>query len=150
MTLDNTTVYNILFSWSELSHICRTGRYHHYFKFEEIDRLINGQPMHCGMAFGVVESGLWPCLPRGQPCYFVRTNGYTDEDLTLDDEEIDQASNTFGRIIIKVQGGKLGGEIQQRSDSFSIVVDGTTSCKKVVHKHNISHVTKNEIPSLTH
>ena len=58
-----------------------------------------------------------------------------------------QALEKSGRIVVTVQRGSTGGKIRQRFGERSGIdlfdnVDDMTSCKEIVYKHNISHVTK--------
>lgn len=75
----------------------------------------------------------------------MKTNNRTDEDVSLGDKEIAQAVDEAGRIVVKMWRGRFGGKLRDSSEprAFDPLddVDDTKSCKEVVYKHNVSHVT---------
>jgi hypothetical protein len=75
-----------------------------------------------------------------------RADDSTDENVSLGDKQIAQAIDESGRIVVKLWRGKFGGKMKDssREQLFDRLddVDDMASCKEVVHKHNISHVTK--------
>ena len=60
-------------------------------------------------------------------------------------KQIAQAVDEAGRIVAKFRRGRFGGKIRESSEprAFDPLdnVDDTASCKEVVCKHNVSHVT---------
>lgn len=77
--------------------------------------------------------------------YYSQTNICTDDDVTLGDKEIAQAVDEAGRIVVKLRRGRFGGKARESSEprAFDPLddVDDTKTCKEVVYKHNVSHVT---------
>jgi hypothetical protein len=82
-------------------------------------------------------------LPGLNHCW--RTENSTDEDYSLGDKEIAQAVDEAGRIVVKIWRGKFGGKLRESDEPRAFDppddVDDMKSCKEVVYKHNISHVT---------
>jgi len=50
-----------------------------------------------------------------------------------------------GRIVVKIRRGRFGGKLKESSEprAFDLLddVDDLKSCKEVVYKHNVSHMT---------
>jgi hypothetical protein len=91
---------------------------------------------HARVRFVLLLPGLNHCL---------RTDNFTDEDVSLGDKEIAQAVDEAGRIVVIIRRGKFGGKLQESDEPRAFDapddVDDTRSCKEVIYKHNVSHVT---------
>jgi hypothetical protein len=79
------------------------------------------------------------------PFHRLRTDCFTEGDVVLGYKQIAQAVDEAGRIVVKFRRGRFGGKIRESSEprAFDPLdnVDDTKSCKEVVCKHNVSHVT---------
>ena len=79
------------------------------------------------------------------PSHRLRTDCFTEGDVVLGYKQIAQAVDEAGRIVVKFRRGRFGGKIRESSEprAFDPLdnVDDTASCKEVVCKHNVSHVT---------
>jgi len=82
---------------------------------------------------------------------YVSTNNATDESVSLGDKEIAQAVDEAGRIVVKIWRGRFGGKLRESSEprAFDPLddVEDTKTCKEVVYKHNVSHVTTYGYPT---
>ena len=87
------------------------------------------------------------------PSHRLRTYCFTEGDVVLGYKQIAQAVDEAGRIVAKFRRGRFGGKIRESSEprAFDPLdnVDDTASCKEVVCKHNVSHVTTYGYPKAT-
>jgi hypothetical protein len=70
-----------------------------------------------------------------------------DDDITLDDQTINEEADRQGRIIVKLRRGqfanrKVEEDYEEKSFDPPEHVDTETTHNKVVHKHHVSHALK--------